>query len=84
MEAAISSSLKHDNIVRTHTYSLAPIREGGGGSAPGSGANLRGTGTPSVSSSLLLAAASTPTTAFEVKIVLERCDLGTLRSALSR
>ena len=73
MEAAISSSLTHPNIVQTHTYSLTPVKEG--------------ISTPAQSNSLLSAQgplSSATLTAFEVQIVLELCDLGTLRDTLNQ
>ena len=79
MEAAISSSLSHPNIVQTFTYTLSPVREGSGMSTDrvtGSRASTRA----SPSGTLPSASAS----AFEVRIVLEYCDRGTLRDALSQ
>ena len=71
MEAAISSSLSHPNIVQTHTYTLSPVRERGSSGKMSSPLGPLG---------LPLSAAS----AFEVRIVLEYCDQGTLRDALSQ
>ena len=86
MEAAISKSLSHENIVSTYTYSLTPVREGAGPSRSSSfpksttdGADSTGTLSPRSSLHCVTAA-----TAFEVRIVLEFCDRGTLREALSQ
>jgi serine/threonine protein kinase len=69
MEAAISSSLSHTNVVNTYTYSLVPVKDQG----------TQGSLCSTSSSSLSFA----QTTAFEVQIVQELCDRGNLRSALN-
>ena len=92
MEAAISSSLVHCNIIKTHTYSIKPIRE----SRPQSLSEA-----PSISTilspqkaamsnaydppnrKLSMSGSEGAISAFEVQIVLEYCDLGTLRGALT-
>jgi serine/threonine protein kinase len=67
MEAAIASSpsLEHPNIVKTHSFSIKPIRD-----------PRRSLGSSSHLS-------QGPIKAFEVQLVLEYCDLGTLQCALS-
>jgi serine/threonine protein kinase len=59
MEAAVSSSLDNPNIVKTHHYSIKPVRH--------------------QTSSRQIAQIS----AFEVHLVLEYCDLGSLRATLN-
>jgi serine/threonine protein kinase len=77
MEAAISSSLVHKNIVQTHTYSLKPVRDGK--MTPAASGSLDSSRqSPSVKSPV----SRNPVDAFEVQIVLEFCDMGSLRRAL--
>ena len=74
MEAAISSSLSCPNIVQTYTYTLTPVRDYRSNSSVNmSRASPSGTLPSPVAAS-----------AFEVRIVLEFCDRGTLRHALSQ
>ena len=89
MEAAISSSLVHNNTVKTHTYSIKPIREKRLSSsdqiqqssdAPRLRAGI--SQLPDSGPSYIFSEAS-QLTAFEVQIVLEHCDMGTLRGALN-
>ncbi|KAG2490227.1 hypothetical protein HYH03_011352 [Edaphochlamys debaryana] len=96
MEAAISSSLAHPNVVQTFTYYIKTVREeaqppeevivpaggvvvgGGGGSstAYGSSKNFdEQPGTPSHAS-------QSTVHGYEVRLVLEYCDGGSLRDAL--
>lgn len=62
MEAAMSSSLVHCNIVKTHHYTIKPIRD-----TPSTAPNYR---------------FQPPIIAFQVQLILEYCDLGSLWSAL--
>ena len=87
MEAAISSSLSHPNIVQTHTYSLQPIKPISSDSFPA--AAWIGESGCAASGSLEVyrggdgSKCSTPSSSgFEVQLVLEFCDRGTLREAL--
>ena len=76
IELAISSSpsLEHAHIVKTHSYSIKPIR--GGSEALGLGQCRSYLSNPQLLQ-------QGPITAFEIQLVLEYCDLGTLQSALS-
>ena len=67
MELAISSTFLHSNIVKTHSYSIRPIREL---------SNL----TASNSNFSPFSYLNQPPSAFEIQIIMEYCDLGTLRS----
>ncbi|GAX80143.1 hypothetical protein CEUSTIGMA_g7581.t1 [Chlamydomonas eustigma] len=84
MEAAISSSLSHPNIVKTHTYSLKPVHERSKDSQHNSTSNLSLhrvlSGTSRSSEEGVLGTV----TAFQVQIVQELCDRGSLRKALDR
>ncbi|KAG1672491.1 hypothetical protein FOA52_002799 [Chlamydomonas sp. UWO 241] len=94
MEAAISSSLMHPNIVSTYTYSIKPVRDttvAPGQVVPG----MRMIDVSSAAASTTMGptppseAVSTPTGSgaggvhsFEVRLVLEYCDRGCLRDSL--
>ena len=110
MEAAISSSLSHPNLIRTYTYALTPVHQPASPMAePSSLASLnpsssstsqalerssKTSSNPSDTPSTKLPSPHQPppsikplqgpgpVTAFEVQLVLELCDLGTLRGAL--
>ena len=85
MEAAISSSLSHPNIVQTHTYSLQPISSiASGGSRRGNDTTMTGSQLVRIGSSSSGSAGGSTSTpsGFEVQLVLEFCDRGTLREAL--
>ena len=95
MEAAISSSLSHPNIVQTHTYSLQPIssshssgnRVANDTAVSGSHAVWIGSSSNGAGGSASIRAPPPPKTnstpsGFEVQLVLEFCDRGTLREAL--
>ncbi len=98
MEAAISSSLSHPNLVQTFTYSLSPIRDTSstvvaGGVSPsaegivGSGYRVFGdaSGASSPDSNSLEPRDPGPLpqfSGFEVRLVLEYCDKGSLRDLL--
>ena len=66
MELAITSALLHTNIVKTHSYSIRPIRE-----------SLKQALSTGPSKSLVKSSPSS----FEIQIIMEHCDLGTLRGA---
>ena len=70
IEAAISSSLMHPNLVQTLTYAIKPIRESPSSSSEDTSAIMR----------MLPEAAC----GFEVQIILEYCDRGTLLDALDQ
>ena len=103
MEAAISASLSHPNIVRTFTYSLIPMRNQnsnppsqmysapqlptGHYTDPADSSPLSEKPTLSKDGTLGLGRSLSglqlgAVFAFEVQIILELCDLGTLQSAL--
>ncbi|GAX80144.1 hypothetical protein CEUSTIGMA_g7582.t1 [Chlamydomonas eustigma] len=90
MEAAISSSLSHPNIVKTHTYSLKPVRESvsslswdGGKSAIGfSVESSFFAGCERSSVDTVRSSPGGSVSAFQVQIVQELCDRGSLREAL--
>ncbi|KXZ44771.1 hypothetical protein GPECTOR_62g886 [Gonium pectorale] len=84
METAISSSLSHPNIVQTYTYAVLPVK---GDGAAMDGIKL-GTGTSlTMESTSPLAAATSAEYAnvhsWEVRLVLEFCDRGSLRDVLN-
>jgi serine/threonine protein kinase len=99
MEAAISSSLSHPNIVQTYTYSMKPIkdlmsRESTSMSSdfeaePGAGDKAETPGTGYVG---ILKNSDDPTrrqqlyqySGFEVQLVLEYCNYGSLQRALQK
>jgi len=90
MEAAISSALSHPNILQTFTYDIRAVHDtqqpaapppaegggaGSGGSAGGLAAGGGGTAAAPISSPSMLQP-------YEVRLVLEYCDRGSLREAL--
>jgi serine/threonine protein kinase len=89
MELAISSSLLHPNIVKTHSYNIKPLRH----SDPASASSLGGSGCPSRQSGPLLKSdlPASPfsiqsymeksPSAFEIQIIMEYCDCGSLQDA---
>ncbi|KAJ9517261.1 hypothetical protein QJQ45_009127 [Haematococcus lacustris] len=81
MEAAISSSLSHPNIVQTYTYTIQPLRE-----TAESKLQRINEQTPCQpnASSLTDSASKGAITSYEVKLVLELCDSGSLRDALEQ
>ncbi|KAI8463338.1 MAG: hypothetical protein J3K34DRAFT_149057 [Monoraphidium minutum] len=88
MEAAISSSMNHPNIVQTYTYTIRPTTSANalpvielGSSVVGSATatSPEGSGVTPPSSALN---ASPHVHSFEVSLVLEFCGLGSLRDAL--
>ncbi|GFR47096.1 hypothetical protein Agub_g8666 [Astrephomene gubernaculifera] len=98
MEAAISSSLAHPNIVQTYTYFIKTVREEAAAEeeappAPAAGI-LVGAGSSSTSASALGHTFDEPAAnksaspsaqavhGYEVRLVLEFCDRGCLRDAL--
>ncbi|GBF88370.1 hypothetical protein Rsub_01082 [Raphidocelis subcapitata] len=85
METAISSSLSHPNVVHTYTYTVGPVPRAGHaagslhGSATGGGADsARGENSGDGSGE------GAGLHGWEVRLVLEYCDVGTLREALTR
>ena len=99
METAISSSLSHPNVVATYTYAVTPVLRPAAaapqsGADPSSAAAAStacsGGGGGSGPSASAAAAAARPRSSgvdalhgYEVRLVLEYCDKGTLREALS-
>ena len=75
-ELAISSVLLHPNIVKTHTYSIRPVRECPA-AAP---SDLFSSKSHGISLSSYLKQAPSW---FEIQIIMERMDLGSLRGAFS-
>jgi hypothetical protein len=69
MELAITSTLLHPNIVKTHSYSIRPIRD----------SPLRREGS---STAKALVAAQPAPSSFEIQIIMEYMDFGTLFGAL--
>jgi serine/threonine protein kinase len=89
MEAAISISLSHPNIVQTYTYSLTPVRERTSHSGFTVTPSTSGSRRSAETSRLNRASPSgmfpsVAASAFEVQIILEYCDRGTLHDALIR
>ncbi|GAX77891.1 hypothetical protein CEUSTIGMA_g5333.t1 [Chlamydomonas eustigma] len=79
MEAAISSSLSHPNIVQTYTYSMKPVQDQGGtGSVSGSNS----VAVPGMKLNDELLDTPGKFTGLEVHLVLEYCDYGSLQRAL--
>jgi len=96
MEAAISSSLSHPNVVQTYTYNVKPVREAattpaeqldpsvllmGGGSTQSS---ALGKALAQRLESSTSQSCSSPVHSYEVRLVLEFCDKGCLRDALDK
>ncbi|GAX79558.1 hypothetical protein CEUSTIGMA_g6999.t1 [Chlamydomonas eustigma] len=95
MEAAISTSLKHPNIVKTHTYSIQPVMEQCNVEhqidlptlSPTHHLNTAGA---EVQEARVLGLEGSchnqapVVRAFHIQMVLEFCDCGTLRSALNQ
>jgi serine/threonine protein kinase len=87
MEAAISSALSHPNILQTFTYDIRAVvsseAAGGGDEAGGNGG---GNGTAAGATSTVGAGGGVTGSAilqpYEVRLVLEYCDRGSLREAL--
>lgn len=100
MELAISSTLLHPNIVKTHSYTIRPIRdplpaavteaaEEAAEAATATFVDPRGKGPSSGGSAVMSPFHSRsfslqPPTAFEIQIIMEFCDIGTLRDAFGR
>ncbi|KIY99809.1 Serine/threonine-protein kinase PAK 7 [Monoraphidium neglectum] len=80
MEAAISSAMKHPNIVQTFTYSIKPATSST--TIPSAGLAGRPVGPGDPGGALSLLSSSQHIHSFEVSIVLEYCDWGCLRDAL--
>ncbi|KAI8476186.1 MAG: kinase-like domain-containing protein [Monoraphidium minutum] len=78
MEAAISSAMNHPNIVQTYTYTIKPTTSTHAG--PSSKSTDRTSESPVSSDNRF---STDPNTLnFEVSLVLEFCELGSLRDAL--
>ncbi|GIM13633.1 hypothetical protein Vretimale_16702 [Volvox reticuliferus] len=93
MEAAISSSLVHPNIVTTYTYFIRPYHEPtheGVQQMPSqfNGVSFSGRGSSDVAALSERSATSQGTEApihsYEVRLVLEYCDKGSLKDALDQ
>ncbi|KAJ9524730.1 hypothetical protein QJQ45_024366 [Haematococcus lacustris] len=89
MEAAISSSLSHPNIVQTYTYAIRPIKDRTAmpeGMEPGLLVTSDGTTTAGADavkdSGSSMSNISQNVHSYEVRLVLEYCDKGSLREAL--
>ncbi|GLI68305.1 hypothetical protein VaNZ11_012666 [Volvox africanus] len=83
METAISSSLSHPNIVQTYTYAVLPVKGDGNQMDTKLGA---GTSMTVDSTSPLAAMSSVDAQnvhSWEVRLVLEYCDRGSLRDVLN-
>jgi serine/threonine protein kinase len=95
MEAAISSSLSHPNIVKTYTYSLKPVRGSGNGESASQSrkspvhhffqsADSRVSLNNEPATAAGIKNSRGGVSAFEVQIVQELCDCGSLREALDK
>ncbi|GBF87741.1 hypothetical protein Rsub_00452 [Raphidocelis subcapitata] len=91
MEAAISSSLSHPNVVQTYTYAIRPLREAASSGDslpdPGGGASVAprvdsGTRPSQLSVQRSGGSSGGMVHSYEVRLVLEYCDKGCLRDAL--
>ncbi|KAG1669861.1 hypothetical protein FOA52_012449 [Chlamydomonas sp. UWO 241] len=85
MEAGISKSLSHPNIVQTYTYSIRPINSRGQNTTPGSSGSpgkTVGSG-PTRTLGTSDSSGNTVNSGFEVQLVLEFCDCGTLWDAIA-
>ncbi|GIL79156.1 hypothetical protein Vretimale_16700 [Volvox reticuliferus] len=88
MEAAISSSLVHPNIVTTYTYFIRPYHEPGLGGlhqmvAP-FGSPIGGFDDRASSHGSLAESNDSTIHSYEVRLVLEYCDKGSLKDALDQ
>ncbi|KAG2500502.1 hypothetical protein HYH03_001280 [Edaphochlamys debaryana] len=81
METAISSSLSHPNIVQTYTYAVIPVK--GEQDAMNSKLGTGGSMTVESTSPLSLTSGDTGVHSWEVRLVLEFCDRGSLRDVLN-
>ena len=96
MEAAISSALSHPNIVATYTYDLRAVAGAGGagagaggggaadGAAGGGGDAAAAAGAAALQAMRAGAAAAPHVHSFDMRLVLEFCDRGSLRDALDQ
>ncbi|KAI8468844.1 MAG: hypothetical protein J3K34DRAFT_515195 [Monoraphidium minutum] len=84
MEAAISSAMNHPNIVQMYTYTIKSMGHSAGESfsSSGIGHGLASDATPPESDDGCFFQASPAVHNFEVSLVMEWCELGTLRDAL--
>ncbi|KAF8060547.1 D-xylose 1-dehydrogenase NADP(+) 2 [Scenedesmus sp. PABB004] len=75
MEAVLSSTMSHPNVVQVYTYMLNPLTtDAAGGSASGAGGG-RARAAPAVSS-------GQDVSGWELRLVMEYCSEGSLRDAL--
>ncbi|KAG2431643.1 hypothetical protein HYH02_013220 [Chlamydomonas schloesseri] len=85
METAISSSLSHPNIVQTYTYAVLPVKgdqlQQPAGIQLGAGASLTVESTSPLA--LMAAPDQSGVHSWEVRLVLEFCDRGSLRDVLN-
>ncbi|KAG1662464.1 hypothetical protein FOA52_009672 [Chlamydomonas sp. UWO 241] len=92
METAISSALAHPNIVQTYTYNIDQMRENEAGSVSdgmvlgtngASSADLHQQSIDKSAGAGASARGGTSVHGYEVRLILEYCDRGCLRDALS-
>eukprot|EP00775_Hariotina_reticulata_P008079 gene8079-8273_t len=74
MEAVVSSTMSHPNVVQVYTYMLNPLTATGEAAADASQG--------SVDAQVVSAAPHRNVSGWELKLVMEYCDQGTLRDAL--
>ncbi|KAJ9511825.1 hypothetical protein QJQ45_004378 [Haematococcus lacustris] len=85
MEAAISSSLSHPNIVQTYTYAIQPMKD----QTPETSYVEPGLFVTNLDTTIKASGGSMSDTnqnvhSYEVRLVLEYCDKGSLREALDQ
>ncbi|KAL6760519.1 kinase-like domain-containing protein [Haematococcus lacustris] len=85
MEAAISSSLSHPNIVQTYTYAIRPMKD----QTPMTSYIEPGMFVTNLDTTMKASGGSMSDTnqnvhSYEVRLVLEYCDKGSLREALDQ
>jgi len=83
MEAAISSALSHPNILQTYTYDIRPLRDNAGAGSKKLMMGMSTTLGPSTSVAGSDGGGGS-VHSFEVRLVLEYCDKGSLREALDQ
>ncbi|GFR41905.1 hypothetical protein Agub_g2695 [Astrephomene gubernaculifera] len=84
LEAAISSSLAHPNVVTTYSYDIKPltVRTDCSGESPRSGPGGVGTGIGGLPSSSIKIIDKRPVLDWKLYLVQEYCDGGSLRTAI--
>ncbi|KAF8060546.1 RPL6 [Scenedesmus sp. PABB004] len=86
METVVSSTMSHPNVVQVYTYMLNPLTTdaAAGGSAGGARGQQQQAAALGQAAAPAAAAGVSSVSGWELKLVMELCDQGTLRDALDR